>query len=113
MQPAPLVQLTATASGGWSRLVAILTAKTKDGKMVVVSGGGVPTTPGKHNYAIKLITQMTLVPAGAKLYLTIGSSSLAQDPGDLLYLQLPMPATARLTITGRVSLSTLVVQPGY
>ena len=110
---APAVNVTATANGGWSRLVAILTAKTKDGRTIVVSGGGVPTTAGKRTYTIRMISQMTLIPGGAKLSLTLGSSSLAQDPGDLLYLQLPMPDAARLTITGRVSLLTSTVRPGY
>ena len=30
--------------------------------------------------------------------LTLASSSLAQNPGNLLYLNLPMPRTARVTI---------------
>jgi hypothetical protein len=93
--------------------VAVLTAKTKAGKTIVVSAGGVPTRPGKHNCVIRLISQMTYVPAGAHLTLTLGSSFLAQDPADLLYLQLPIPDAARLTITGRVNLSNLVVEPGY
>ena len=63
--------------------------------------------------ATGMISQMTLVPAGAELSLTLGSSSLAQDPGDLLYLQLPMPDAARLTISGRVSLLASTVEPGY
>jgi fermentation-respiration switch protein FrsA (DUF1100 family) len=109
----PVVRVTATATGGWSRLVAILTATTRDGKTIVISGGGVPTTPEKRTYAMRLISQMTLVPAGAQLSVTLGSSSLAQDPGDLLYLQQPLPDSARLTITGRVSLSSPTVQPGY
>ena len=32
--------------------------------------------------------------------LTIGSSSLAQNPGNLLYLDLPFPTGARLVVTG-------------
>src|SRR5262245_5979172 len=34
---APAVEVTATATGGWSRLVAILSARTPDGREVVVS----------------------------------------------------------------------------
>ena len=109
----PAVHVTGTATGGWSRLVAILTATTRDGKSIVISGGGVPTVPGKHMYTIRMISQATYIPAGARLAITLGSSSLAQDPGDLLFLQLPMPAPARLTITGGVSLSSPTVQPGY
>jgi hypothetical protein len=109
----PSIKITATATGGWSRLVAILTAKTKDGRTIVISGGGVPTIQGKHTYTIRMINQMTLIPAGATLSITLGSSSLAQDPGDLLYLQLPMPAAARLNVGNRVSLNLPEVLPGY
>lgn len=108
----PLVKVTATASGGWSRLVAILSAKTADGKTIVISGGGVPTIAGKHTYTIRMINQLTVVPRGASVSLTLGSSSLAQDPGDLLYLQLPMPPAARLTIDPLVSLSVVRAEPG-
>ena len=109
----PYVGLTATATGGWSRIVAVLTARTRAGKTIVISGGGVPARPGRHDYVIHLISQMTYVPAGARLTVTLGASSLAQDPADLLYLQLPMPDAARLSVIGRVNLSNLVVQPGY
>ena len=108
----PLVKVTATATGGWSRLVAVLSAKTSGGKTIVVSGGGVPTAPGKHTYTIQMISQLTVVPKGATVSLTLGSSSLAQDPGDLLYLQLPMAPSARLTIDPRVSLSVVRAEPG-
>jgi hypothetical protein len=105
--------VTATASGGWSRLVAVLTAVTKGGKTIVISDGGVPTRAGKHVYAIQLIQQMTFVPAGSRLVVTLGSSSLAQDPANLTYLQLPMAPAARLSVIGRVGLSVSNVEPGY
>ena len=76
----PALTVTANASNGWSRLVAVLTARTKNGSTIVISGGGVPTTSGKRTYTIRMISQMTLIPAGAKLSVTLGSSSLAQDP---------------------------------
>jgi pimeloyl-ACP methyl ester carboxylesterase len=110
---APTVGLTATATAGWSRLVAVLTATTRSGQTIVISGGGVPTRPGKHAYLIRLLDEMTYVPAGSRLTLTLGASSLAQDPADLLYLQLPMPDAARISVIGRVNLSNLVVDPGY
>jgi pimeloyl-ACP methyl ester carboxylesterase len=108
----PTVQVTATASGGWSRLVAVLTARTTAGKTIVVSAGGVPTRPGTHAYSVRMISQMTFVPPGARLSVTLGSSSLAQDPGDLLYLQLPMPAGARLALTGTPTLRLTTLAPG-
>jgi dienelactone hydrolase len=100
----PSVRVTATAAGGWSRLVAVLSARTPAGKEIVVAGGGVPVTQGKRNYTIRLSNQATYLPPGSKLTLTFGSSSLAQNPGNLLYLDLPMTAGAKVTV-GPVSLT--------
>jgi predicted acyl esterase len=98
---APVVDLTARTSGGWSRIVAVLSARTPAGKEIVVAGGGVPATSGRPvTYHIGLGSQATFLPKGSRLTLTIGSSSLAQSPGNLLYLDLPFPATARLSVTG-------------
>ncbi len=110
---APELSVRATTTGDWSRLVAVMTARTKAGKTIVVSGGGVPTPPGKRTYKIRMISQMTLIPAGASISVTLGSSSLAQDPADLLYLQLPMPPAARLTVNVLSAHLTFGTAPGY
>jgi hypothetical protein len=96
----PRVDVTANATGGWTRIVAVLSARTRAGKEIVVGGGGVPARPGRRTYRILLSGQATFIPKGSKLTLTIGSSSLAQNPGNLLYLDLPFAAGARLTVTG-------------
>jgi len=96
----PTVQVTATATGGWNRIVAVLSARTPAGKEIVVAGGGVPTRPGRRTYRIALSDQATFLPKGSRLTLTVASSSLAQNPGNLLYLDLPLASTARLTVTG-------------
>jgi predicted acyl esterase len=95
----PTVEVTAIASGGWSRIVAVLSARTPAGKEIVVAGGGVPTRPGKRTYRISLSDQATFLPKGSRLALTLGSSSLAQNPANLLYLDLPFAATARLVVS--------------
>lgn len=95
---APVVRVRATASGGWSRLVAVLTARTPAGKEIIVAGGGVPTRPGARTYAIRLVDQATYVPKGSRLTVTLASSSTAQSAGNLLYLDLPMALGARITI---------------
>ncbi len=110
---APTVTVTGTASGGWSRLVAVLTARAPGGKTVVVSAGGVPTRPGRGTYAIRLLSQLSYVPPGARLSVTLGASSLAQDPANLLYLQLPLPAGARFVIEGRPRLDLDARAPGF
>ena len=100
----PVVTVTANATGGWSRIVAVVSARTPAGKEIVVAGGGMPATPGKRTYRIVLGNQATFLPKGSRLTVTVASSSLAQNPGNLLYLDLPFPSTARLAVTG-VSLS--------
>jgi predicted acyl esterase len=95
---APTVSLNASSLGGWSRLVAVLSARTPGGKEIVLGGGGVPASPGQASYRIALNDVATVVPAGSTLRVTIGSSSLAQNAGNLLYLDLPMPPGARLTV---------------
>jgi hypothetical protein len=99
----PTMQTTIAASGGWSRLVAVLTAKTPAGKEIVVSAGGVPTASGAHKVTILLGSQATYLPKGSKLTVTLASSSTAQSSTNLLYLDLPMPPSAR----ARVGTATL------
>ena len=91
----PVVQVSANATGGWSRIVAVLSARTPAGKEIVVAGGGVPARAGKRTYRIVLGNQATFLPKGSRLQVTVGSSSLAQSPGNLLYLDLPFPSAAR------------------
>jgi predicted acyl esterase len=95
---APTVQTSIAASGGWSRLVAVLTAKTPAGKEILVSAGGVPTKPGAQKVTIELANQATFVPKGSRLTLTLASSSTAQSSSNLLYLDLPMPPSARARV---------------
>ncbi len=98
----PTVTVPLAASGGWSRLVAVLTARTPGGKQIVVSAGGVPARKGARKVAIELIDQATYLPKGSRLTLTLGSSSLAQSPTNLLYLDLPLPASARARVGNAV-----------
>jgi predicted acyl esterase len=100
---APTVQTPIAASGGWSRLVAVLTARTPRGKEILVSAGGVPTKAGARRVTIQLSNQATFIPRGSRLTLTLASSSTAQSTANLLYLDLPMAQTAR----ARVGTATL------
>src|SRR4029450_5106398 len=72
---APTVQTSIAASGGWSRLVAVLTAKTPAGREILVSAGGVPTKPGAQKVTLELINQATFVPKGSRLTLTDRTST--------------------------------------
>jgi predicted acyl esterase len=98
----PTVRVSIAASGGWARLVAVLTARTRAGKEILVSAGGVPTAPGARAVTINLASQATFVPAGSRLTLTLASSSTAQSSANLLYLDLPMPANARARVGNAV-----------
>jgi hypothetical protein len=52
---------------------------------------------------IQLLSQATYVPKGARLTLTIGSSSTKQSASNLVYLDLPMASGARARV-GTVTL---------
>ena len=104
------VQVTARLRGGWSHLVAVLTAKPRRGSEVVVSEGGVNTggLTGTRRLTIRLLSDATLISRAARLRLTLASNSLAQSPANLLYLDVPMPPTARVTVdSARLVLSVL------
>ena len=94
------IRMKAKLGGGWYRLVAVLTAKPRHGKTIVVSEGGINTSglSGSRTLTIRMIDDATVIPRGSTLTLTIASNSLAQDPGNLLYLDLPMPPAAKITL---------------
>jgi predicted acyl esterase len=98
----PTVKVSIGARAGWSRLVAVLVARTPQGKEIVVSAGGVPTSPGTRTRTIDLIAQATYIPRGSRLELTLASSSTAQSRSNLLYLDLPMRPGARVRVGSAV-----------
>lgn len=108
---APVVTVRAAANVGWTRIVAVLSARTPAGKEIVVAGGGTTTTPGARSYRIYLSNQATFIPKGSKLTLTIGTSSLAQDPGNLLYLDLPLGLAPKLTVAGMALSVPVLAKP--
>jgi predicted acyl esterase len=91
------VLVRATTTGGWSRLVALVTAVTPGGRTIVVTAGGVPTRAGTRTYSIPLISDVTVIPRGSRLEVTFASTTTGTAAG-LLYLDLPMPGRARLTV---------------
>jgi predicted acyl esterase len=97
---APVVRLRASSTTGWSHLVAVLAARMPDGREIVVSEGGVPTSLGRRArpVTIRLISQVTKIPAGSRLELTLAGTSTAQNPANLLYL-VPVPERARIALS--------------
>jgi predicted acyl esterase len=102
---APTVRVQASSTTGWSHLVAVLVARAPNGSETVVSEGGTPTKLGAkpRPVTIRLISQVTTIPKGSRLELTLAGTSTAQNPGNLLYL-VPVPQRAKITL-GSVQLA--------
>ncbi len=92
-----LVSVKASTPTGWSHLVAVLSALTPRGE-IVVSQGGVPTTTLRgttRTLTIRLLSQSTTIPRGSRFRLTLAGVSTAQNPSNLLYLT-GLESTSRL-----------------
>jgi predicted acyl esterase len=96
---APVLRVSLASPNGWPQVVAVLSALTPQGKEIVVSAGGarvrLGTTP--KQVRIRLISQLTGVPKGSRLRLTVAATSTAQSPGNLLYLS-SIPRSSRLAV---------------
>ncbi len=88
----------------WDRLVAVLAVA---GNSTPITAGGVKLTAASGKVTIKLMNEAIRVAAGKKLVLYLSSTSIAQDPGDTLYLAAVQPG-AEITI-GRVTLNVSVL----
>jgi predicted acyl esterase len=106
---APTVRVSLASTTGWPHVVAVLSALTRQGREVVVSAGGARTRLSRRAKAvtIRLISQVTPIPAGSRLRLTIAAASTAQNPGNLLYLS-NVPASVRLAV-GRATVTLPVL----
>jgi predicted acyl esterase len=106
---APVVRVSLASPNGWPQVVAVLSALTPQGKELVVSAGGARVHLGKRpkRARIRLISQLTSIPKGSRLRLTIAATSTAQSSGNLLYLT-GIPRSKRLVV-GPASLSLPVL----
>jgi predicted acyl esterase len=97
---APVVRVRLSSTSGWNQLVAVLSAVTPQGRELVVSAGGARTrlTRRPRTIPIRLLSQVTAIPARSRLRLTLAATSTAQSPGNLLYLTSNVPSSARLSI---------------
>jgi predicted acyl esterase len=108
---APIVKISFATPTGYKHLVAVLSAITPSGSEIVVSDGGADTqTSGKNarTVTIKLQNEVTSIPAGSRLRVTLGARSTVQNVGNLVYL-IPVPEGSVAHI-GKVKL-TLPVLP--
>jgi predicted acyl esterase len=94
------VSVRVSTPTGWPHLVAVLSAVTPSGQEIVVSSGGVNTSTlrgASRLVTIRLLNQVTSIPRGSRLRLTLAGSSTAQNPNNLLYL-VSAPSEARLAV---------------
>jgi alpha-beta hydrolase superfamily lysophospholipase len=89
----------------WDRLVAVLAIA---GNSTPITAGGVKLTAASGKVTIRLMNEAVRVAAGKKLVVYLSSTSIAQDPGDALYLAAVQPGAA-ITI-GRVTLNVSVLK---
>jgi predicted acyl esterase len=108
---APVVRVRLSSATGWPRVVAVLSALTSRGEVVVAAGGAQTPQVGRsaRDVTLRLTNQATPIPAGSRLRITLASSSTAQSPGNLLYLPFPFGRDLRLTV-GRVKLSLPILR---
>jgi predicted acyl esterase len=108
---APTVKISFATPTGYKHLVAVLSAITPGGSEIVVSDGGADTqASGKRagTVTIKLQNEVTSIPAGSRLRVTLGARSTVQNVGNLVYL-IPVPEGSVAHI-GKITL-TLPVLP--
>jgi hypothetical protein len=94
----PVVTVTGSTKTRAPQLVGVLEAVAANGTSTIVSEGGTKL-PARKSFttSFKLISDATLIPARAKLRLTLSWTSTAQDSANLLYLT-GVPVGSSLTV---------------
>jgi ABC-2 type transport system ATP-binding protein len=107
---APTARVRLSSTSGWNEVVAVLSALTPRGPEIVLSAGGARVRLGRRpkTVAIRMLSQVTAIPARSRLRLTVGATSTVQNPGNLLYLTSNVPSSARLTV-GRATVTLPVL----
>ena len=103
---APIVNVSFATATGYKHLVAVLSAITPTGSEIVISDGGADTqtsSKSPRTVTIKLQNEITSIPAGSRLRVTLGARSTVQNIGNLVYL-IPVPEgsvgqVGKLTLT--------------
>ena len=94
-----LVGVGAWSTTGWTHLVAVVSAITPRGDLVVASGATQTPMLSSHSkqVTIRLLSQATTIPRGSRLRLTLAGASTAQRADNVLY-PLAVPAEARVSL---------------
>jgi pimeloyl-ACP methyl ester carboxylesterase len=98
------VSVSYSGAKSWDRLVAVLTIA---GNSTPISVGGTKLTGAAGTVTIDLLNEAVRIPAGKRLTLYLSSTSLAQSPGNGLYVAAVEPG-AQITI-GRATLRLSVL----
>ena len=103
---APTVRVSVSSRTGYRHLVAVLSAVRPDGSELVVTDGGAETsTLGRavRTITLRLPDEITSIPRGSRLRVTLAATSTAQSLQNLVYLNsVPENSTAqikRVTLT--------------
>jgi predicted acyl esterase len=102
-----------SGSTGYKHLVAVLSALTPAGKEIVVADGGVDTSTATNRagrVTIRLQNEVTSIPRGSRLRVTLGARSTVQNIGNLVYL-IPVPEGSRATVRGGTLLLPVLRKP--
>jgi pimeloyl-ACP methyl ester carboxylesterase len=97
---AGLVGVSVASTTQWPHVVAVLSAIAPGRPELVISAGGASTPVLSANprlVTIRLLSQATTIPRGARFRLTIGGVSAAQVGDNLLY-PLSVPSMSRLSV---------------
>jgi pimeloyl-ACP methyl ester carboxylesterase len=108
---APTVRVSISSPGGYRHLVAVLSAMKPGTSELVVTDGGIelPKLGAKpRTVTIRLPDEITSIPAGSRLRVTLAATSLAQSFANPVYL-LPVSASSAATIR-RVTLKLPVLK---
>jgi len=98
----PVVSVQFSSSAGYKHLVAVLSALTSAGKEIVVADGGTDTSVATNRagrVTIKLQNEITSIPRGSRLRVTLGARSTVQNIGNLVYL-IPVAEGSVATVRG-------------
>jgi predicted acyl esterase len=107
----PTVRVRMSSRTGYAHLVAVLSAVRRDGSELVVTDGGSDTsTVGTklRTITLRLPDDITSIPRGSRLRVTLAATSTAQSVANLVYLS-PLPETSAATVK-RVTLTLPVLR---
>ena len=107
---AATVNVSASSPTQFPHLVAVLSALTPKGEVILSDGGIQTTVPAAvKTISFRLDSDATPIPAGSRLRITLASSSSAQNPNNLAYLQTPLPDGSKITV-GKVTVALPVLK---